>query len=293
MMKRLLTVHVFVTAVVAAAILQGGQTSRAEDKAMTRADIANKLDDALATAESLRDSEQEIALLKSAAEDVVKAVPENVFVADEFSQIEKKPANDPKKQAKQWRNAVKEAREILRFEPKEEAPLPEGFPELTPVGEIRLQQYPQYRLAKTEMTLLEGRAFWTLFNHIKEREIAMTSPVEMTYAADEKGTKKTSMSFLYRSTEQGKLGTADKVEVVDVPAQAAISIGIRGSANRERVADAKRRLEAWLQIHSDEYEPSGPLRVMNHNSPFVAESKQYSEVQIPVRSKNVATEAKP
>ena len=293
MMKRLLTVHVFVTAVVAAAILQGGQTSRAEDKAMTRADIANKLDDALATAESLRDSEQEIALLKSAAEDVVKAVPENVFVADEFSQIEKKPANDPRKQAKQWRNAVKEAREILRFEPKEEAPLPEGFPELTPVGEIRLQQYPQYRLAKTEMTLLEGRAFWTLFNHIKEREIAMTSPVEMTYAADEKGTKKTSMSFLYRSTEQGKLGTADKVEVVDVPAQAAISIGIRGSANRERVADAKRRLEAWLQIHSDEYEPSGPLRVMNHNSPFVAESKQYSEVQIPVRSKNLATEAKP
>jgi len=293
MMKRLLTVHVFVTAVVAAAILQGGQTSRAEDKAMTRADIANKLDDALATAESLRDSEQEIALLKSAAEDVVKAVPENVFVADEFSQIEKKPANDPKKQAKQWRNAVKEAREILRFEPKEEAPLPEGFPELTPVGEIRLQQYPKYRLAKTEMTLLEGRAFWTLFNHIKEREIAMTSPVEMTYAADEKGTKKSTMSFLYRSTEQGEIGTADKVEVVDVPAQAAISLGIRGSANRERVADAKRRLENWLQVHNDEYEASGPLRVMNHNSPFVAESKQYSEVQIPVRSKNVTTEAKP
>ena len=293
MMKRLLTVHVFVTALVAAAILQGGQTSRAEDKAMTRADIANKLDDALATAESLRDSEQEIALLKSAAEDVVKALPENVFVADEFSQIEKKPANDPKKQAKQWRNAVKEAREILRFEPKEEAPLPEGFPELTPVGEIRLQQYPKYRLAKTEMTLLEGRAFWTLFNHIKEREIAMTSPVEMTYAADEKGTKKSTMSFLYRSTEQGEIGTADKVEVVDVPAQAAISLGIRGSANRERVADAKRRLENWLQVHNDEYEASGPLRVMNHNSPFVAESKQYSEVQIPVRSKNVATEAKP
>ena len=286
-------VSAFVAAVFAVAIMYCDQTAHAEDKAMTRADIANNLDAALVAAESLRDFEQEIEVLKSAADDALKAMPENVFVADEFSQIEKKPANDPKKQAKQWRNAVKEAREILRFEPKEEAPLPEGFPELTPVGEIRLQQYPKYRLAKTEMTLLEGRAFWTLFNHIKEREIAMTSPVEMTYAADEKGTKKTSMSFLYRSTEQGKLGTADKVEVVDVPAQAAISIGIRGSANRERVADAKRHLEAWLQSHSDEYEPSGPLRVMNHNSPFVAESKQYSEVQIPVRSKNVATEAKP
>ena len=293
MMKRLHTVHIYVAALVTAAILQGGQTSRAEDKAMTRADIANKLDDALVTAESVRDSEQEIAILKSAAEDAVKALPNNVFVADEFSQIEKKPANDPRKQAKQWRNAVKEALEVIRFEPKEEAPLPEGFPELTPVGEIRLQQYPKYRLAKTEMTLLEGRAFWTLFNHIKEREIAMTAPVEMTYAADEKGTKKTSMSFLYRSTEQGELGTTDKVEVVDVPAQFAISIGIRGNANRERVADAKRRLEAWLQSHSGEYEPSGPLRVMNHNSPFVSESKQYSEVQIPVRSKNATTEAKP
>ena len=293
MMKRLLTVHVYVAAVVAAAILQAGQTSRAEDKAMTRADIANKLDDALATAESVRDFEQEIEVLKSAADDALKAMPENVFVADAFSQIDKNEANDGRKRAKQWRNAVKEAREILRFEPKDEAPLPEGFPELTPVGEIRLQQYPKYRLAKTEMTLLEGRAFWTLFNHIKEREIAMTAPVEMTYAADEKGTKKTSMSFLYRSTEQGELGTADKVEVVDVPAQAAVSLGIRGSANRERVADAKRRLEAWLQSHSDEYESSGPLRVMNHNSPFVAESKQYSEVQIPVRSKNAVTEANP
>ena len=283
----------FVSAFLAAAMLYCDQTSHAEDKAMTRADIANNLDAALVAAESLRDSEQEIVVLKSAADDALKAMPENVFVADAFSQIDKNEANDGRKRAKQWRNAVKEAREILRFEPKDEAPLPEGFPELTPVGEIRLQQYPKYRLAKTEMTLLEGRAFWTLFNHIKEREIAMTAPVEMTYAADEKGTKKTSMSFLYRSTEQGELGTADKVEVVDVPAQAAVSLGIRGSANRERVADAKRRLEAWLQSHSDEYESSGPLRVMNHNSPFVAESKQYSEVQIPVRSKNAVTEANP
>lgn len=114
----------------------------------------------------------------------------------------------------------------------------------------------------------------------------MTAPVEMTYATDGNApSKKTSMSFLYRNSEQGQLGTTGKVQVVDVPAQLAVSIGIRGNANKERVFDANRHLEAWLQSHSGDYESDGPLRVMGHNSPFVPEKKQFAEVQIPVRAK--------
>jgi len=46
-----------------------------------------------------------------------------------------------------------------------EAPLPDGFPTYTPVGEIEVKHYPAYR--KAEAT--GGIAFWTLFQHIKDR----------------------------------------------------------------------------------------------------------------------------
>lgn len=276
-----------------ASFLYSSQTGHGEDRAMTPVEVADKLDAALSTAESLRDPVKELAHLQAAALEAMNAAPANVVLAESFTKTATSKESDSKKFVKQWRTAIKEARDILRFEPQEEAPRPEGFPELTPVGEIRLQQYPKYRLAKTEMTLIEGRAFWTLFNHIKERDIAMTAPVEVTYASNEKATKKTSMSFLYRTTEQGSLGPADKVEVVDIPAQTVISIGIRGTANRDRVSEARRHLDTWLLAHQDEYESCGPLRVMSHNSPFVSDSKQYSEVQLPVRLKDSPAETAP
>lgn len=257
----------------------------AEEMKLSRTDAASQLDAVLQAADSLRDSEKEIALCRTAAGKVLKAMPANVFVEEIFRRVEQTKTTDSRKLAKEWRAALVEARDILRFEIEEESPIPEGFPEPAPVGEVRLQQYPTYRLARTDMTLLEGTAFLTLFNHIKERDIAMTAPVELTYAADGNATKKTAMSFMYRSTQQGRLGTAGKVQVMDSPAHMAISIGIRGSANKERVADARRRLEAWLQAHRDTFEATGPLRVLGYNSPFIAEKKQFSEVQIPVRAK--------
>ncbi len=261
------------------------RNSFADEMKLSRTDAAAQLDAALQAADRLRDSEKEIAVCRSAADKVLKAMPANVFVEEIFRRTEQTKTTDAKKLAKEWRAALVEARDILRFEMEEESPIPEGFPEPAPVGEIRLQQYPTYRLARTDMTLLEGTAFLTLFNHIKERDIAMTAPVELTYAAEGNATKKTAMSFMYRSTQQGRLGTAGKVQVMDSPAHMAISIGIRGSANKERVADARRRLEGWLQAHRDAYEATGPLRVLGYNSPFVAEKKQFSEVQIPVRAK--------
>ena len=61
-----------------------------------------------------------------------------------------------------------------------EAPLPDGFPTYTPVGEIEVKRYPAYRKAETT----GGVAFWTLFQHIKTAGISMTAPVEMTYEKD-------------------------------------------------------------------------------------------------------------
>ena len=57
---------------------------------------------------------------------------------------------------------------------------------------------------------------------------------------------------------------------------------------KQRVTDAQLRLENWLKTHCEEYESAGPLRVMGYNSPFVADKKRFTEVQIPVRTKQSA-----
>jgi SOUL heme-binding protein len=122
----------------------------------------------------------------------------------------------------------------------------------------------------------------TLFNHIQKNDVAMTAPVEMTYSGKDRE-KRSTMAFLYGSPKIGKTGKDGPVEVADVPASLAVSIGERGEMSGERVAAARQRLEAWLKAHADEYAAAGPLRVMGYNSPAVPPDRRYSEVQIPVR----------
>lgn len=279
--------HLFIaTALLVPPYVQHQQIAMAEDAEEPRFAVAAKLDSALRAAEGFSDPEMQIAVLRSAAAEALSATTANVFVQENLRNAQQAKSDDPRQLVKQWRSAVTEARDILRFEPFLEAPLPEGFPKPAPVGEIRVQNYPKYRVARTDMTLIEGRAFWTLFNHIKQREIAMTAPVEMGYTPAKDGAiNKSSMSFLYRSTNQGQLEVDGKIAVLDVPVQQAVSLGLRGDATKERVNDAKRRLEDWLQAHRDQYEPAGAMRVMGYNSPFVADQKKLTEVQIPVRSK--------
>lgn len=265
------------------------EPAAAQNSKEPRIEAAEKLAAALVAAEARPAPEDKIAVLKAAAADARRTMAANVLVDDILAAAERADSNDAGQAAKRWRKAMVEAQDILRFEPLLEAPLPEGFPKPTPVGEIRVQQYPKYRLARTDMTLIEGRAFWTLFNHIKQRDIAMTAPVEMGYTPDKDGTlKKSTMSFLYRSTEQGRIEVDGKVAVTDVPAQLAVAIGLRGDATKDKVNDAKRRLEAWLQAHADEYEATAAVRVLGYNSPFIADEKKLTEVQIPIRSKKSA-----
>jgi hypothetical protein len=164
-----------------------------------------------------------------------------------------------------------------------EAPLPEGFPEPTPVGEIRVKEYPAYRLAKTP-AVNDNVAFFTLFGHIQKNEIAMTAPVEMTLGEGGEKPRMESMAFLYRSVRQGAQGKQGVVDVVDVPAGKAVAIGLRGDMRGERTADARKRLEAWLKEHP-EYEPAGPPRVMGYNGPSVPVRDRFFEVEVPVREK--------
>ncbi len=184
-----------------------------------------------------------------------------------------------------------------------EAPLPEGWPELTPVGVVQVKDYPDTRAAvvrrdvddsssgetsrdakprAAERGNTSGGMFRSLFNHIKSRDIAMTSPVEMAYD-DNDTSRMSAMAFLYRHPEQGVTETNGRVSVEDFPERSYASIGLRGGYDDGRFTDALDALDDWLDTHADTWQADGPPRYLGYNSPFVPGFMKYGEVQRPVR----------
>lgn len=172
----------------------------------------------------------------------------------------------------------------LVFRPVAEAELPAGVPGFAVLDEIEVRTYPTYRMVKTAMKGGSMGAFWPLFNHIKENEIAMTTPVQVDYAEDGERQREASMAFLYGSPDLGPLRKDGAVEVVDVPALTVVTLGSRGYDRKSRVEELRDRLQAWLADHP-EWEVAGPMRTMGYNSPSVAGNRRYFEVQIPVKAK--------
>jgi hypothetical protein len=169
----------------------------------------------------------------------------------------------------------------------DEAPLPEGWPELTPVGEVAIRSYPTYRAAVVideGAGSGQGRMFGSLFKHISSNEIPMTAPVDMAYESSEFGAdsdRMTAMAFLYRVPELGPLGVEGVVRVEDVSPRTYASIGVRGTYSDEHFAEGLTRVRAWLDEH-DEWRPDGSPRYLGYNSPFVPWFWRYGEVQLPV-----------
>ena len=184
-----------------------------------------------------------------------------------------------------------------------EAPLPDGYPAPTPPGMIELKTYPTVRraeyTAKGSSNFGMNVGFWPLFNHIKEREIAMTSPVEMDYRPAGERTPldpmkdadgSWTMSFLYRSADLGPTGQDGRVKVVDNPEVTVVSIGMRGGYGMGQVNAGLDELQKWF-ASQDQWEPAGDPRGLNYNGPQVPMRSKWSEVQVPVRRK--AAGAKP
>ncbi len=171
-----------------------------------------------------------------------------------------------------------------KFKVMHEAKMPEGFPAPGQLGEIVVKEYPAYRAAK----VVDGQqnvAFMKLFYHIKQNNIAMTSPVEMSLK--ENGARG-DMAFLYGSMAMGDLGHKENgVEVVDVPARRVVSIGFNGYESEKAINEAKVKLEKWLS-EQKEYVADGSYRLLGYNSPMVPAAKRFWEVQIPLKSaKNI------
>lgn len=178
-----------------------------------------------------------------------------------------------------------------------EAPLPAGYPAPTPPGMIELKTYPVVRRAeysaKGSSNFGMNVGFWPLFNHIKEREIEMTSPVEMDYRPAGERTPLTpmkdaegswTMSFLYRTADLGPTGEDGRVKVLDNPEMTVVSIGMRGPYGMGTVNAGLEELQKWF-AGQDEWEPVGDPRGLNYNGPQVRMRDKWSEVQVQVRRK--------
>lgn len=227
--------------------------------------------------------EASIERLKQDVSDLLPMVDENVIVTELLNTA---LATDSETAAQILNNALSEAREVLAFRPIAEAPVPDGFPRWTPVGEIRVNKYPAHRAARVKLKHDETSGFWTLFRHIETNEVAMTAPVSMTYSGElGERPRSTAMAFVYPNTEIGETGVQGDVEVVDVAPELALSIGIRGEVTADAVKKGAGFLKAWLADHADEFEAAGDWRVFGYNSPFVPVNQQYFEVQLPVRKK--------
>ncbi len=172
-------------------------------------------------------------------------------------------------------------------------PLPTGYPPPTPPGAIELKHYPLVRRAEISGSMSPdwgmNFAFFPLFNHIKRREIAMTSPVEMNYEGllktDAKKPESWTMSFLYRTTELGPTGTDaqdQRVLIEDIPPVTVAAVGMRGAYKMKRVNEGVTTLRQWLSQQT-EWEAAGEPRALFYNGPEARSSDKWSEVQIPIQ----------
>jgi hypothetical protein len=169
-----------------------------------------------------------------------------------------------------------------------DAPLPQGYPAPTPPGAIEIKHYPVVRRAQvsgaSNPDLGRWMGFWPLFNHIKERKIAMTAPVEVDYEGmrSKSDGSKWTMAFLYRYRSQGETGRDGRVSVLDAPALVVLSIGVRGPYGAGRMQKPLEALDAWLSRNPG-WVQAGPPRALYYNSPMKPAADKWCEVQIPIK----------
>jgi hypothetical protein len=156
-----------------------------------------------------------------------------------------------------------------------EAPLPKGWPQPGPYGEVVRKKLPAYRAAFTSAGG-RGSSFWTLFMHIKKNDIPMTAPVEMAMEAEGDGMKMASMAFLYQNAEVGSPGSSGAVEVKDIPAAEVLSYAWQGGDGEEKVQLAKTKLEEKL---SAEKRKAKSYRLLGYNGPGTPREKSTWELQ--------------
>ncbi len=191
-------------------------------------------------------------------------------------------AADGTRAGKRLRSELGDLVTTLTFEPLREADLPAGFPTFTAVDELELRHYPACRMVRTEMKAGGPMgAFWPLFQHIKENDIAMTAPVQVDWTESGERQKPARMAFLYGDPSKQPEQVGKDVTVENLPPTTVLSLGAIGEERNDTVAAMRTRLLGWLR-DNPQWVAAGPLRTMGYNSPMVGRDRRYFEVQIPV-----------
>lgn len=156
-----------------------------------------------------------------------------------------------------------------------------AFPQ-TDVGAFEIKSLPAAKLIAThaEGAYFEnnGSLFRPLFNYIRTRDIAMTTPVE---AEMEPGV----MYFYVGSQENtDALESTEQVSVYTYPERMVASHGVRGSYSESNFKEAADALHIWL-AKQDKYEATGETRGIYWNGPYIPGFFKRFEVHIPVQAK--------
>lgn len=159
----------------------------------------------------------------------------------------------------------------------DEAPLPVGWPKPGPYNEVTEKSYPPYRAAFTSADLGGGIAFWTLFMHIKHKNIPMTAPVEMTMKEDGTNLNQAGMAFLYQDINVGESGPdGGKVKVKDIPAEKVLSYTWQGPDSKAQIASARTILDAAITERKFKIKA---FRLLGYNGPSTPAAKRTWELQ--------------
>lgn len=150
----------------------------------------------------------------------------------------------------------------------------------TNVGEFEIKALPKARLiaCQTDAAYFEdnNRLFRPLFRYISSRNIAMTTPVE---AEMNPGVM---YFYIGAGVSNEVLDATQNVSVHVVPERLVASLGFRGGYNEHNFNKASAKLSAWL-LKNPAYKPTGKIRGIFWNGPFIPGFFKRFEVHIPVQ----------
>ena len=178
------------------------------------------------------------------------------------------------------------------------APEPE-FTAISKEAPFELRSYPELVVVKTAMNDGTRGGFGRLFDYISganggKRKIAMTAPVLET----EKGTEIAMTAPVLRNqtgagqemafilpkeftTETAPVPT-DPAVILDVIAPRSVAvISFSGVARDDDVAEARRKLEAWIAAKG--LTATGPAELAQYNPPWTVPAMRRNEVLIPIK----------
>ena len=156
----------------------------------------------------------------------------------------------------------------------------QAFPP-SPVGTSELKTLPAGVLLKASgqgnYFDQSNGLFRPLFNYISAHDIAMTTPVEAKIDG-------AAMFFWVAQSQRAKVaGSANGVEVMEIPERAVASLGARGSYSAQNFSKIRDELLAWLAARKD-VEAAGPPYGVFWSGPFTPGFLKRFEVHVPVRA---------